>query len=130
HNFPETACAGTEGRCLPVVYGDFCRRVPGVLIDKPGQGNTTSVVNVWDGSLTLNASGKDLGFTTGVPIQIMIGAAGNSEVLSGFFANDTTNVFTITGHGSVYAAGQLAGSAAPPGYTSLRYAVIDHDDLP
>src|SRR5690606_11099395 len=23
-----------------------------------------------------------------------------------------------------------AGTAAPPGYTSLRYAVIDHDDLP
>jgi len=104
--FPEMPC-DEEGRAIvPLVYGNPCRRVPGVLIDRPGHTWLASPLEWTDTSATIVGNAPARKFPLDTTINVYVGQPGNTEKLTGSFSSSAPSVFNITDRSSWYAQGE------------------------
>src|SRR5690606_4348795 len=126
-NFPTIRCTDHEGKIIPIVYGQGVKRVPGRLIAMPGHAYLAEPLFEHDTTATLSQTCEELGITAEETVTLTLGTADLWETITGSFASAGTNVFDITGRGSILASGQSPGTY---GSNGGRYFTIDRDDLP
>jgi len=132
-DFSELACSEADGKIIPIVYGNPCRRVPATVIDRPGAAFLASELSIVpDTELTINRTAGDAGFTTGSETSLILGWGNRWEKVTGTFTNtsDTTLSFSTpldTNRGAVLAQGTLPGFFGAGGQT---YIIIPTADLP
>lgn len=125
-DFSEVNCSECDGKIIPIVYGNPCRRVPACVIDRPGQGYLGQTFGPLDNALFIHDEAAKLYFTYGSAITLVVGTPGNYETVTGSFSSATTKTFTITDRSSWLASGTVSGIFATGGD---RYVMINEIDL-
>jgi len=128
-DFPEVDCSQCEGEIIPIAYGRPVRRVPACVIDRPGQGYLIQTLPFCGSNqeLCLNVTCAQGGFDCGPTITVIVGWPTFWEAITGFFTGPDDNCLTITGRGSVLAAGNIVGFFGSGG---IQYIMIEGSDLP
>lgn len=99
-NFSELPCNLESQQIIPIVYGEEVRRVPAVLVDRPGDSILGQVLAFHEDQLTIyhsDAADQRFDVPPAEPddIAIVVGWSGNYERLTGQFVAGT-GVFNIT----------------------------------
>lgn len=126
--FPDVKCSLVEGQIIPIAFGDPVRRVPAVVIDRPGSSQLGSQLLIQHDYLYLYRNAQEDGFTLDTLITIYIGVPGNVETLTGgFFDAADRRKFTIYSRSAFLCDGVTAGEYAEAG---RRYLLIQETDVP
>lgn len=114
-DFSEVNCSECDGKAIPIVYGNPCKRVPACVIDRPGSGYLANSLTIHNTTLTIHDEANKLYFTSGSSIQLVVGYPNNYEIITGTFANETASVLTITSRTGILASGNVSGIYAAGG---------------
>jgi len=125
-DFPEVNCSSCDGKMMPIVYGNPCKRVPACVIDRPGEGYLGSAFGQQDETVVIHDEASKLYFTTGSQITLIIGYPNNFESVVGSFANETSRFFNVTSRSSILYSGNVSGIYAAEGQ---RYIMINQSVL-
>lgn len=126
--FPEIDCKSCENELLPIVYGNPCYRVPACVIDRPGEATLAETLYAVPpaGSLRINVSAGDAGFTVGAPTTLRVGTAGQYELIEGSFADSADDTFSISSRAAILTGGMIPGFYGTGG---VLYITIPQTDL-
>ncbi|QDV49527.1 phage tail protein [Gimesia fumaroli] len=125
-DFNDVNCSECDGKTIPIVYGNPCKRVPACVIDRPGEGYLSSPFGQHDTIMTIHDEANKLFFTTGSSIQLVVGYPNNFELVTGSFSGPTSMIFNVTSRGSILASGNVSGIYAEGGQ---RYIMINQSAL-
>jgi len=125
-DFSEVNCTECDGKAIPIIYGNPCRRVPVCIIDRPGEGFTAYEIGPHETQIQIHDEAAKLYFTTGSTIQLVVGYPGNYETFSGSFSSAASTFFDIDSRSSILASGNLSGVFAEEGD---RFALINSSSM-
>lgn len=126
--FQDIDCEACEGKIIPIVFGDPCKRVPCCVINRPGKSWLGVKVGIHDVYLYLCEDADKSGFTVDAEITIVVGVPGNTEeIIGGFYDAGNRRKFTIASRGYIEASGLSPGL-----YTSAgsKFFLVDEADVP